>query len=123
MAKNTILLILLCAAASFSQTTASSQSTTANQQPPKKTKDEITATGCVSKMNASFILMETGQSNSYQLQESKNVKVGPYLGQEVEVTGVESYSPTTSSPKASTASPITITVRSIKSIQKRCSAN
>ena len=85
-----------------------------------KAKDEITVIGCVSKLNTTFILEQSDPAISYQLEESKQIKVGPYLGQEVEVTGVESPAMSSSSPKASTANPLTITVHSIKSIRKRC---
>ena len=117
MAKRIISLIVMCAAMSFAQTTDRSQSSGANQQPSKKTKDEITVAGCVSRSHSRFILMQEG--NSYELHESKQMKLGPYLGQEVEVTGIESVSMLTSSTKAS-ASPVTITVHSIKSIHSRC---
>jgi hypothetical protein len=121
MAKRTISLVLLCAAVSCAQIMDQSQSTGANQPPSKQSNDEMTATGCVGKLNTNFVLMQS--DHSYQLEESKKVKLGPYLGQEVEVTGVESPTMSTSSPKASTASPVTITVHSIKSIRKRCSVN
>jgi hypothetical protein len=106
--------IVTFAAMSFAQTTG----TGANQRPSKKTKDEITATGCVIRLNSHFILMQEG--HSYQLEESKTVKLGSYLGQEVEVTGVESLPMSTSSPRASGANPVSITVHSIKSIHSRC---
>jgi cellobiose phosphorylase len=97
----------------------------ANQHQSKKAKDEITVRGCVSKLSTDYILTQPDQGNSYELQGSKKMRFGPYLGQQVEVTGVEAPSMSTSSDysaRAGSASPVTITVHSIKSIAKRCSA-
>jgi len=124
MVKATVVLILLCAAVSFAQTTDSSQSSTASQQHSKKAKDDITAKGCLTKSSTDYILTQPDVGNSYMLQGSRKMRLGPYLGQEVEVTGVESPSMSTSSDyltKTGAASSVMITVHSIKSIAKRCS--
>jgi len=87
----------------------------------KKSKDEITARGCVSKLSTDYILTQADRGNSYELQ---GMRFARYLGQEVEVTGVESPSLSTSSDysaRTGSPSPVTITVRSIKTIAKRCS--
>ncbi len=97
----------------------------ANQDHPKKAKDQITVRGCVSKLNTDYILTQPEQGNSYELQGSRKLRLGPYLGQQVEVTGKESPSMSTSSDylaRTGSASPVTITVISIKTIEKRCSA-
>jgi hypothetical protein len=117
--KKLISIILFCMAMSFAQTTNQNQSTVASPQTSNGTKGEATVRGCISKSNSNFILMQTDPGNSYQLQASKQVKLGKYLGQEVEVTGEESASMPNSSRRS--ASPVTITVRSIKSLQKKCS--
>jgi len=122
MVKRVISFILLFAGVVFAQPTNQLQSTAADQH-SKKSKGEITVTGCVSRLNANFILMQSDQSSSYQLEEGKGSKLEPYLGQEVEITGTESPAMSTSSPKASTANPLQITVHSIKTIHKRCSSN
>lgn len=122
MARRTISFILLCAGISFAQALNQGQSSAVNQR-SAKSKAEITATGCVSRLNSNFILMLSDQSSSYQLEEGKGVKLDPYLGQEVEVTGTESPAMSTSTPKASTANPLQITVHSIKTVHKRCSSN
>ena len=122
MAKRVISFILLFAGVVFAQPTNQLQSTAADHD-SKKSKGEITVTGCVSRLNANFILMQSDQSSSYQLEESKGLKLEPYLGQEVEITGTESPAMSTSSPKASTANPLQITVHAIKTIHKRCSSN
>ena len=97
----------------------------ASQDHPKKPKDQITVRGCVSKLNTDYILTQPDQGNSYELQGSRKLRLGPYLGKEVEVTGTESPSMSTSSDflaRSGSASPVTITVTSIKTIAKRCSA-
>jgi cellobiose phosphorylase len=126
MTRTTILLMVLCAAVSVTaQTTNAGQSSSANQQHAKKSKDEITVRGCVSKLSTDYILTQPDQGNSYELQGSKKLRFGPYLGQQVEVTGTEAPSMATSSDysaRAGSPSPVTITVNSIKTIAKRCSA-
>ena len=95
-----------------------------SQGHPKKAKDQITVRGCMSKLNTDYILTQAEQGNSYQLQGSRKLRLGPYLGQQVEVTGTESPSMSTSSDylaRSGSASPVTITVTYIKTIAKRCS--
>jgi len=111
-------LILLCVAMAFAQNHGESPSNGDRQ--PKKT-NEITVTGCVSRLNASFILMVTGKGQTYQLEETKPFKLDSYLGQEVEITGLESPAMLTSSQRR-TASSVSITIHSIKTIQPRCSS-
>jgi len=122
VARRIISFILLCAGVSFAQPLYHGRSSAVNQT-STKSKADVTATGCVSRLNSNFILMRSDQSSSYQLEEGKGVRLDPYLGQEVEVTGTESTAMGTSSPKASTANPLQITVHSIKTIHKRCSSN
>jgi hypothetical protein len=126
MAKAAILLIVLCAITSFAPpTTGLDQASSASQRHSKKTRNEITVRGCVSRYSTDFILIQPDEGNSYELQESRKVKISPYLGQEVEVSGVESISMSNSSDagfgRAGSPSPVTITVYSISSIAKRCS--
>ena len=120
MLNKMLLLILLCSGMTFAQA-VQSPSNGATRQSLKKQKNQVTVTGCISRLNSAFILMETGAGHSYELQEMKGVKLSPYLGQEVEVTGVETLPMPSSSPRASTANPVNIAVQSIKSIHKRCS--
>lgn len=118
MSKATVALIVLCAAVSLAQT---SDTKTASQS--KKSKDEVTVTGCVSRQNTDYILMQTDPGNTYELQ-SRKVHFHDYLGQEVEVTGTKSPTMSTSSDfvaKTGVASPVTIAVDSIKTVHKRCS--
>jgi hypothetical protein len=91
-----------------------------------KSKSEITAKGCVAKQSTDYLLIQADQGNSYELQGSNKVRLKHYLGQEVEVTGVESPSMPTSSDylaRSGDATSVTITVHTIKTIQERCSGN
>lgn len=125
MAKTIILLAMLCAGvAAMPQTTSSTQSGGGDQHHSKKSKDEITARGCLGKQNSDYILTQAEEGNSYELERSRKLRLAPYLGQEVEVTGIESPSMSTSSDflaRTGSASPVTIRVTSIKTISKRCS--
>jgi PEGA domain len=70
--------------------------------------------------------MQTGPSNTYNLEEgSRKIKLGPHLGQQVEVTGWESPALSTSSSSSFTtaASAVTLMVTSIRTIAVRCTAD
>jgi hypothetical protein len=121
--KTTVFVVAMCLSAFAS---AQGQSDATSQQHSKKARDEITVRGCVSKQSTDYILTQADVGNSYQLQGTKGLRFRNYLGQEVEVTGVESPSMSTSSDylaRSGSASPVTITVHSIKTIQKRCSGS
>jgi len=109
-----ISLVLLCAAVAFGRN---------SEQPSDENKGEVTVTGCVSRLNTSFILMQSEPSQSFKLEGNTKVKLEQYLGKEFEVTGEESHSLSSSSPSASTSNPLTLTIHSIKIIHKRCSAH
>jgi hypothetical protein len=125
--KTTLVLLLLCVGTlAAAQSANSSQSDSASQHPSKKTKGEVTVRGCLGRSQTDYILTQPEQGNSYELERSRKLRLGPYLGQEVEVTGTESPSMSTSSDflaRAGSASPVTIRVTSIKTISKRCSAD
>jgi hypothetical protein len=119
MAKTTIALMMLCAAMALAETI----DTSAASQQSKKSKDQVTLTGCVSKQDTDYILMQTDPGDSYELQ-SRKIHFRQYLGQEVEVTGTKSPTMSTSSDfltRTGPASPVTINVDSIKTVDKRCS--
>lgn len=121
MPKAPILLFTLCLAVSLA-----AQTTSASQPQSKKNKDEVTVQGCLSRQSTDYILTQADQGNSYELQGTKKVRLGPYLGQQVEVTGIEAPTLSTSSDylaRSGVATSVTITVHSIKTIQKRCSGN
>lgn len=125
--KSTIFLTCLCAGILSVAAYASSvnQSDGTAQHRSKPAKDQITVKGCLGKSSTDYILTQPDRGNSYELQGSRKLRLGPYLGQEVEVTGTEAPSMSTSSDflaRTGSASPVTITVSSIKTMAKRCSA-
>lgn len=96
-----------------------------NQTPDKSKHDkgEITVQGCVSRASGDYTLIKQHPAMTYELQGTKNIHLRDYLGQRVEVTGKESPTMSTSSDTANrmgSASPVTITVTSIKTIDKEC---
>ena len=127
MAQKAIFLLVLCFGLSVCAQTSSPNPPTGNDRShSNNTKDEITVQGCVAKSSTDYILAQADQGNSYQLQGTKKLRFGQYLGQQVEVTGVESPTLSTSSDylaRGGTATSVTIRVHSIKAIQKRCSGN
>ena len=122
MGKATILLLLCASISVYGQTTAAKAGST-DQQHAKKNKDGITVQGCVGKSSTDYILTQPEQGNSYELQGDRNIRLRRYLGRQVEVTGTQGPSLSTSSDvltRAGSASPVTITVTSIKTIAQRC---
>jgi hypothetical protein len=120
----TMFLLLFTFALSAAAQTGSTQANT-RSKPSKKGKNEVTVQGCVSKSNTDYILMQTDPGNTYELQATGKLHLRDYLGQQVEVTGVESPSLLTSSDsltKSGPASAVTITISSIKTLEKKCSA-
>jgi len=98
---------------------------TANNSPQgsKDSKGQVTLQGCVSRSSGDYILMKQDPAVTYELQSSHKIKLSHYLGQQVEVTGSESPSLGTSSDSnRRSAAPVTLTITSIKTIQKECSA-
>ena len=122
MTKRLVFLALLCCAMAFGQSAGQGPSS-APQQAPKEGNDEITVTGCVSKLNTNFILMQSDPGHSYKLQESNRLDLRQYLGKEVEITGVELPSVSTTLSTESHATPLTLRIESIKAIHKKCSAH
>jgi hypothetical protein len=102
---------------------AQDNSANTSQQNSKDSKGQITIRGCVSRSNGDFILMKTDPAVTYELHGRHGIKLGHYLGQRVEVTGSESPSLATSSDSMtrSNASPVTLTITSIKTLDKECS--
>jgi len=90
-----------------------------SQQPPTEKPGHVTVQGCVSRSSGAFTLMQSDPGNSYVLRPSGKLKLDPYLGQQVEVTGRET--PTTSSSSyRRPPSAVTIVVESIRTISKQC---
>jgi len=95
------------------------------QHSSKASKGEVTVQGCVGRSSGDYILMKQDPGMTYELQATGKTKLRQYLGQQVEVTGTESPSMSTSSDtsaRAGSPSPVTLTVTSIKTIDKECPA-
>lgn len=94
-----------------------------SQQNSKGSKDEVTLQGCVARRTGDYILEKQNPVGTYILQATGKIKIGPYLGQRVEVTGTESPSLSTSSDALSrlgSPSPVTLRITSIKTVAKQC---
>ncbi len=95
-----------------------------SQQKSKDSKGQVTVEGCVGRSSGDYILTKQDPGMTYELQATGKIRLRKYLGQRVEVTGKESPSMSTSSDVLTrTGSPasVTITVGSIKTIEKECS--
>lgn len=95
------------------------------QDNSKVSKGQVTIQGCVSRSSGDYILSQVDPVATYELQTTGKTKLGPYLGQQVEVTGRKSPSLSTSSDamaKMGSPAPVTLTVSSIKTIAKECTS-
>jgi hypothetical protein len=102
---------------------AQDSNATMNQGSSKDSKGQITVQGCVGKASGDYTLMKQDPAITYELQASGKIKLRRYLGQRVEVTGKESPSMSTSSDalaRTGSASPVTLTITSIKTVTKEC---
>ncbi len=116
-----ILTVVLFAAALLSAQT--DQSTSMNSEQPQKSNGQVTVSGCVSKQGGDYILMKENPGVSYELQATGTIHFKNYLGQRVEVTGTEGSTMSTSEDamnKGGNASAQTITVNSIKTLDREC---
>jgi hypothetical protein len=117
-----ILIATLLLSSSFllAQGNASAQT---GQHTAKDSKGEITVQGCVERASGDYILMRQDPAVTYELQATGKTKLHKYLGQQVEITGTESPSMSTSSDtsaRAGSPSPVTLTITSIATIGKEC---
>jgi hypothetical protein len=89
----------------------------------KDSKGQLAVQGCVTRSSGDYILIKQDPGMTYELQATGKIKFHRYLGQRVEVTGTESPSMSTSSDAmARMPSSVTLTVASIKTIEKECPA-
>jgi competence protein ComGC len=99
----------------------------ATSQPKSKdAKGQVTVQGCVGKFSGDYTLTKQDPAITYELQATGKTKLRHYLGQRVEVTGTEAPSMSTSSDalnKTGSASPVTITITSIKTISQECTVH
>jgi hypothetical protein len=112
------LLFVLCVAACSAALASPDQT-----QPPKKAKNEVTIQGCVGRMSGDFLLFQSDPGNSYLLEPGRKMKLDNYLGQQVEVTGREqpTLSSSTNFTRRRAGSPVTIVVNSINTLAHECS--
>ncbi len=85
-----------------------------------------TVQGCVGRFSGDYILTKQEPAITYELQATGKIRLRQYLGQRVEVTGTESPSLSTSSDamtKTGSASPVTLTITSIRTIAKECTVH
>jgi hypothetical protein len=115
---------LLCVALLLSGSFLLAQENTSAQEGSKDSKGPVTIQGCVSRSNGDYILMKQEPAVTYELQAANKIKLHNYMGQRVEVTGKESASMSTSSDSTArmgSAAPVTLTITSIKTLDKDCS--
>jgi hypothetical protein len=94
-----------------------------NSQQSTADNAQVTVRGCVSKLNGDFVLIKQDPGNTYQLRKTDNIKLKAYLGQRVEITGTKSATIPTSIDQtrgSGVASPVEISVNSIKTISREC---
>ena len=115
---------VLLALSSLMAQSGPNQSSSANKPYSKNSAGDITVQGCLARATGNYVLMQTDSSHTYKLEEgNRKVKMGPHLGKQVEVTGWESPSLSTSSEYLNTAgaaSSVTLMVTSIRTLATHC---
>jgi hypothetical protein len=114
--------LLLSSSFLLAQDSSSAQT---SQQSPKASKGEITVQGCVGRSSGDYILTKQDPAMTYELQATGKTRLRNYLGQRVEVIGTEGPTMSSSSDamnKTGSASSVTLTIRSITTIAKECTA-
>ncbi len=97
----------------------------AGQHKSKASKDEITVQGCVGRSSGDYVLIKQNPAMTYELQATSKTRLRNYLGQRVEATGTVGPTLSTSSDalnKTGSASSVTLTVSSIRTVDKECTA-
>jgi hypothetical protein len=100
-----------------------SNSSSMSQNSAKAPKGQVTIQGCVSRSSGDFVLIKQDPGITYELHATGKIKLSRYLGQRVEVNGTQSPSLSTSSDAARAQSSVTLTISSIKTIDKECPAH
>jgi len=102
------------------------QDSNPSQHNSKASKGQVTVQGCVGRSTGDYILTKQDPGMTYELQATGKIKLRRYLGQQVEVTGKESPSLSTSSDTSArmgSLASVTLTITSIKTIEKECSVH
>ena len=105
---------------------AQNNSGAASQRNSTNSKGQVTIQGCVSRSSGDYILMRQDPGVTYELQATRKTKLHQYLGKQVEVTGTESPSMSTSSDtsaRAGSPSPVTLSITSIRIVAQECQAH
>ena len=126
MLKKMMLLLALCASISLAAQTTNANQAASTDQSSKKHKGDVTVVGCIAKQTGDYVLIQSDPGNTYQLEKSRKLHLAAYLGHQVEVTGAEFPSMSSSSDylaRSGVASPVTIRVHQIKSLASRCPGN
>ncbi|HSZ64147.1 MAG TPA: hypothetical protein VK828_20280 [Terriglobales bacterium] len=114
-----IFALLLCSSFLLGQ-----NSNPISQGNSKDAKGQVTVQGCVGRSSGDYVLMKQNPTETLELQATNKIKLRHYLGQRVEVTGTKSPSMSTSSDamaRMGSPSPVTLTISSIKTVDKDCS--
>ena len=117
--RSLVLALLLAGSLLLAQNNPSNPS----QHNSKAAKGEITVQGCVGRSSGDYVLTKQNPAMTYQLEATGKMRLRQYLGQRVEVTGKESATLSTSSDalnKTGSASSVTLTINSIRTIDKAC---
>jgi len=104
----------------------SSDQKTSEKQAPADSSGSITVQGCVDRARGDYVLIQTNPGMTYLLRSTGKTKLRQYMGKQVEVTGTKSASLTTSSDSIAfggSPSPVTLSVKSIKTIAEGCIAH
>ena len=112
-----------CVVLLFSVGSLLAQDSSPSPRNSKDSKGQVTVQGCVSRSTGDYILIKQDPGMTYELQATGKIKLSRYLGQRVEVNGTQSPSMSTSSDAARAQAPVTLTVASIKTIDKECPAH
>ncbi len=118
MAKTVICVLLFLACSLLAQARQGESKDSQRTQ-----EGQVTVQGCVMHFSGRDVLVEPSGSN-YVLEATRFYNVGDYLAQEVEVTGRESPTFSTSATFFSEGGGVpqqTILVESIKPVSQRCS--
>ena len=96
-----------------------------SQDNSKDSNSQVTVRGCVDRSGGDYVLIKQDPAMTYQLQATGKIKLRHYMGQRVEITGTQSATMSTSSDamnRTGSASPVTLNISSIRTIDKECSA-
>jgi hypothetical protein len=102
-----------------------SKSSGTSQQKSKDSKGQVTVQGCVGRSSGDYVLTKQNPAMTYELQATNKIRLRQYLGQRVEVSGTEGPSMSTSSDvmtKTGSPASVTLTITSIRTVEKECSA-